>query len=133
MKQLLGLVLLQFISVNLLAQHIQEVEAIVPDKPYDNIWLYNISNDSLTSSFVIYVKDSVMAHKHAFHSEQIYVLQGKAKMYLNDEVKMIKKGDVILVPKNTWHAVKVQSKKPLKVLSIQSPYFDGKDRILKGK
>ena len=37
----------------------------------------------------------------------------------------------ITIPKNTWHYAKTTSKEPLKVISIQAPNFDGKDRIFK--
>jgi len=40
-------------------------------------------------------------------------------------------GGSIFIPQNTWHYVKVTSAEPLKVLSIQAPNFDGKDRVLK--
>ena len=46
-----------------------------------------------------------------------------------EKVFEIKKGDVVFIPKNTAHAVKSTGKQPLKVLSVQSPNFDGKDRI----
>jgi mannose-6-phosphate isomerase-like protein (cupin superfamily) len=59
------------------------------------------------------------------------VLEGKAEMTLNDKTFSIKKGDVIFIPKNSFHSVKTTSKIPLKVLSIQAPYFDGKDRVFK--
>jgi mannose-6-phosphate isomerase-like protein (cupin superfamily) len=41
----------------------------------------------------------------------------------------IKKGDVIFVPKGTGHSVVKKGKKALKVISVQAPFFDGKDRI----
>lgn len=132
MNKLLLIAVILFSLQNLLAQNTKEIRKIKPDKAYDNILVQSLTGDSLTSSFIIWVKDTVAAHKHAYHSEHIYVLEGKAKMYLNDNMKKIRKGDVIFVPKNNWHAVKVTSSKALKVLSIQSPYFDGKDRILKG-
>ena len=39
------------------------------------------------------------------------------------------KGDIIFIPMNTVHSLKVTSSIPVKVLSVQSPRFDGKDRI----
>ena len=40
------------------------------------------------------------------------------------------KGDFVFIPKNTPHSVNVISKVPLKVISVQAPFFDGKDRVL---
>ncbi len=82
---------------------------------------------------MICIKLEVKAHKHAQHTEQVLVLEGTGNMQLGDKIIGIKKGDLIAIPKNTWHGVKNTSPdgKPLKVISFQSPLFDGKDRIMK--
>lgn len=96
----------------------------------ENIYLKNISTDTLASGFVIIIKKEVKLHKHLYHSEHIIVLEGEGKMQLNDQSFIVKKNDVVFIPKNTPHKVITISKKPLKVISIQSPHFDGKDRIM---
>lgn len=68
------------------------------------------------------------AHKHLNHTEHVFVLEGKALMKIADRTVEIKKGDMIFIPKNTVHSVTTISKEPLKVLSWQAPFFDGKDR-----
>lgn len=68
-------------------------------------------------------------HKHIKHTEYVKILEGRGEMTLGDKTIKIKKGDWITIPKGTPHGVKVTSRKPMKVLSIQSPKFDGKDRI----
>ncbi len=95
----------------------------------DNVYNKPLFNDSLASSFVIVIKKEVKAHRHVNHTEHVVVLAGTGEMKLGDKQFEIKKGDVILIPKNTIHSVKTISKEPLKVLSLQAPYFDGKDRI----
>lgn len=89
-----------------------------------------IAGDSLSSSFCILIPNEVKPHKHLHHSEQVYVLQGEGEMKLADKTIKIKKGDLIFIPKNTVHAVKCLGKKKLKVISIQSPNFDGTDRVM---
>ena len=95
----------------------------------DNIYNKPLFGDSLASSFVIVIKKEVKLHKHIAHSEHVVVLDGTGQMTLGDKSFEIKKGDVVFIPKNTMHAVKSTGKQPLKVLSVQSPNFDGKDRI----
>ena len=95
----------------------------------DNIYNRPLFTDSLASSFVIVIKKEVKAHKHLNHTEHVVVLAGTGQMKLGDKQFEIKKGDVLLIPKNTVHSVKTTSKDPLKVLSLHAPYFDGKDRI----
>lgn len=98
---------------------------------FENIFSQQIASDSLVSSFVIWIKKEVKEHKHEFHSEHVYILEGTAEMTLNEQRFTVKTGDFIFIPQNTWHYVKVTSAEPLKVLSIQAPTFDGKDRILR--
>ena len=111
-------------------QQFGSLDAFQPDTTYENIHVKKIASDSLQSCFIIWVKKGVKGHFHQNHSENIVVIDGKAIMTLNDEKITIKKGDYINVPKDTKHAVlEITSKRPLKVLSIQSPFFDGSDRI----
>jgi mannose-6-phosphate isomerase-like protein (cupin superfamily) len=98
---------------------------------FENIHVERLFGDSLSTSFMIWVKDTVATHKHELHSETIYVLEGEAKFYLNDSITTIKAEDILFVPKNNWHAVKVTSEIPLKVISTQSPGFYGKDRVFR--
>ena len=109
----------------------QNLDTIKAPAKYDNIYNRPLYSDPEASSFVIFVKKEVKEHKHETHAEHVIVLEGEAVMKIDGNSFKIKKGDVIFVPKNTWHYVKVTSKTPLKVLSLQAPNFDGKDRILK--
>jgi len=110
----------------------QSADTIKAPSVYENVYsraLYTDTNN--VSSFVIFIKKEVKAHKHITHAEHVIVLEGKAEMSLNDKTFSIKKGDVIFIPKNSFHSVKTTSKVPLKVISIQAPFFDGKDRVFK--
>jgi mannose-6-phosphate isomerase-like protein (cupin superfamily) len=127
---------LQLLCVFLLAVPVvygqlhKSLKNINPEADYENVAVTLITQDSLQSSFLIWIKKDVRGHFHQYHTENIVVLEGKAEMRFNGEKIIIKKGDYLNIPKGTHHSVeRVLSRKPLKVLSIQSPYFDGKDRI----
>ena len=107
----------------------QQLKEIKPSKEYDNILNMPLCSDSLSSSFIIWIKKEVKAHKHLKHSENIYVIEGAGRMKLGKDTFDIAAGDYIFIPQNTIHEVVVKSNIPLKVLSVQSPYFDGKDRV----
>jgi mannose-6-phosphate isomerase-like protein (cupin superfamily) len=111
-----------------LAQN-QSLDTIEAPSNYDNIYSRTIASDSLSSSFVIFIKKEVKKHKHTTHTENVYILDGEGEMVLGDRSFKVKKGDIIFIPKNTVHSLKVVSAIPMKVLSVQSPNFDGKDRI----
>jgi len=95
----------------------------------DNIYNKAMFGDSLASSFVIVIKKEVKAHKHLTHSEHVVVLDGSGTMTLGSKSIELKKGDVVFIPENTVHSAKSTGKNPLKVLSVQAPLFDGKDRV----
>jgi quercetin dioxygenase-like cupin family protein len=95
---------------------------------FENIYTEKISEDSLQSTFFIAVKKNVLHHYHKEHSECIVILSGKGDMTLGNQKIKLRKGVQVSIPKNTIHSVVVRSKKPLRVISIQSPMFDVKDR-----
>jgi mannose-6-phosphate isomerase-like protein (cupin superfamily) len=111
-------------------QNYRELGSIQPDSlNFSNILVKKLDSDSLVSNFLIWVKDEVKSHKHVHHSETVLVLEGEGIMNLGGSEFLIRKGDYIFIPADTPHAVKVTSKKSLKVLSIQAPEFKGDDRV----
>ena len=111
-------------------QNLQSLDTVKTYGDYENIYLRKLNSDSLVSSFVIFIKKEVKMHKHALHSEHVYILDGTGEMTLGEKKFSVKKGDMIFVPKNTFHSLKVTSATPVKVLSVQAPMFDGKDRVM---
>jgi len=113
------------------AQQLWNIPDVEPPVAYENVHVTRLFGDSLSTSFMIWIKDTVATHQHDYHSETIVVLEGEGWFYFNDEVWKIRPNDVFFIPKQNWHAVKVTSAEPMKVISIQSPGFFGKDRIFK--
>lgn len=105
------------------------IQSPTPDKNY----VRTLHHDSLSSSFLIVIPKEVKAHYHAAHTEQVIILSGEADMMLGEQQLHIKAGDVIIIPKGTKHSVVVTSKDPLKIVSVQAPYFDGTDRVMLDK
>ena len=129
MKYLIA-ILICICTFNLKAQTHVNLKKIKPDTSFQNIHIQKLSSDSLQSTFIIWVKKNVKNHFHAFHSENIYIIEGKAEMTLGDKTIKIKPGDYLNFPKGVKHSIiKVTSSKPLKVISVQSPQFIGKDRV----
>lgn len=95
----------------------------------DGAFVRPAGSDSLSSGNIIWIKKELKPHKHLKHSEHVYIIDGEAEMRLGSATIKVKNGDVIFIPKGTVHSVKVTSKRPLKVLSVQAPYADGTDRV----
>ena len=130
--KLLLTIFLQIIFFSLIGQeYINSFDKIEPDNDYDNIYVKKLSSESNATTFAIWIKKSVRLHKHIEHIENVYIAEGNGDFQLGDTIYNVKSGDLIVIPKNTWHGVIVNSQKPMKVISIQSPEFHGKDRIFK--
>ena len=126
--------IMAFVCVELKSQttNILKLDSIKAPLNLEINFVKPLYQDSVNvSSFLIFIKNEVKPHKHLAHDEQVYVLEGEGIMQLGETSAVIKKGDFIFIPKNTFHSVVTTPNIPLKVISIQAPYFDGKDRMLK--
>jgi len=122
--------LLILISARAFAQQVDNLPSLKQKQPYENIVTQTMSSDSSFTSTVIWIKSEVKPHYHANHSEQVLVIEGEGQMLLGHQTFFVKPGDLIYIPKGTIHALRVTSKLPMKVLSIQTPQFDGSDRVM---
>lgn len=128
MKTLITL-LLAIAGISLSAQGVISTDTVKAPDAKKN-FVKALHSDSLSSSFIIEIPAEVKLHYHAHHTEQVVVLSGEADMRLGDQNIHIKAGDVVFIPKGTPHSAKVTSTIPLRIISIQAPYFDGSDRIM---
>lgn len=111
------------------SQNFSNLDTVGNHSNTENLYVKFLHGDSLASSFCIVIKKEVKAHVHRTHSEHVTVIEGEGRMKLGDKEFVIKKGDLVFIPKNMVHSVVTTSKIPLKVLSVQAPLFDGSDRV----
>ena len=113
--------------MNLLhAQKVDNVPAMKPGSEWENIDIQKIADDSLCTTFHIWIKAGVKHHFHTSHTECIYVIEGEGEMEYQDKTFKVKAGDYITVPRGVIHAVTASI--PLHVLSIQTPQWVTDDR-----
>ena len=110
---------------------VSSINQILPDKEFENIYVKKISSDSSSSTFAIWIKQKVKLHKHLYHTENVLIDKGFGEFQINDSIYKVAAGDWIVIPKNTWHGVTVNSKSTMKVISVQSPEYFGEDRVFK--
>ncbi|MGE0560655.1 MAG: cupin domain-containing protein [Flavobacteriales bacterium] len=125
----LTFIILMFVESIVSGQHTIDVKTLLPDTSFENIHVKKLYSDTNSTSFLIWVKSDVKSHKHVTHTETIQIIEGNALMTIEDKIFEIKENDFFVIPQNTFHSVKVTSTTPLKLISIQSPIFDGSDRI----
>ena len=126
---ILGLILIPLLFKS--QDIVSSIDQILPDREFENIYVKKISSDSSSSTFAIWIKKKVKLHKHVYHTENVFIDKGFGEFQLNDSIYKVAEGDWIVIPKNTWHGVIVNSKSTMKVISVQSPEYIGKDRIFK--
>jgi len=126
---ILGLILIPFLFKS--QDIVSSINEILPEKDFENIHVKKISSDSSSSTFAIWIKQKVKLHKHVYHTENVLIDKGFGEFQINDSIYKVAAGDWIIIPKNTWHGVIVNSKSTMKVISVQSPEYFGKDRIFK--
>lgn len=116
------------------APGVSSAQLITPDAfpcdPLDSlIQVRPIHDDSVSSSFLICIPRSVRPHYHRTHTEHVTVLEGHGVMQLGDSSFTIGPGHCIVIPAGVAHAAQVSNGGMLRVLSVQSPHFDGTDRV----
>ncbi len=125
-----SLFITSFLTLCILGMNAQKVENIndrKPGKDWENIDIEKIADDSLCTSFLIWIKAGVKHHFHVSHTECIYVLEGEGLMVLGESEFLVKTGDYVQIPKGIIHSV--QANIPMHVLSIQTPQFSTDDRV----
>jgi mannose-6-phosphate isomerase-like protein (cupin superfamily) len=117
---------LLYAALEAFSQHIDLTTKRAPiNRP--SIAVEKIADDSLSTTFLIWVEEGVKKHFHATHTEHVTILEGMGEMELQDSLFIVKPGDFVLIPRGVPHAVTAQS--PMKVLSIQTPRWTQEDRI----
>lgn len=120
--------MLSLFSTLVFAQQLN-VKSVKPDSSgFENIYVKKVAEDAKQSTFIIWIKQGVKAHYHATHTEFVTVISGRGIMQLGDKTLKVKKGDCVVIPLGEAHSALTTSKKPLKVISVQAPRFDG-DRV----
>ena len=89
--------------------------------------LYNSENLSIAHDTVL---GEVRKHMHRKMEEVYYVEKGEGELVIDDKVLSIREGDIIPIPKGSWHYLKKLEGKPLEVLVITHPRYDPNDLIL---
>lgn len=117
-----------FIPVSL-ASHAQRIDLYASHAPanWQNVAVEKIADDSLSTSFLIWIREGVKKHFHQEHTEHVTIIEGTGEMTLNDSIFIVKPGDFLLIPRGTPHAVTALT--PMKVLSIQTPRWTAEDRV----
>ncbi len=90
--------------------------------------LYHSANMSIAHDTVI---ADAREHMHRVMEEIYYVTEGEGQISIADETYDVKKGDLVPIPKNTWHYLKKLPDKQFEVLVITHPKYMAEDMIFR--
>jgi mannose-1-phosphate guanylyltransferase/mannose-6-phosphate isomerase len=71
--------------------------------------------------------------KHKFRSENWVVVEGVAKVTLNNKIYYLKKSQSIFIPKSAVHRIENPNKKILRIIEVQTGSYLGEDDIVRIK
>lgn len=87
--------------------------------------LYNSENLSLSYAVI---KDGSKPHKHRKMEEVYFIVKGKAKLKIENDIFPIKAGDVFSIPKNKYNNIQ-DVEETIELVVVTNPKFDPKDII----
>ena len=91
--------------------------------------LHQNKNQSLAEA-IIPAHSQTQRHYHKSTEEIYFVLQGQAKMFLNNEIFLIQSGDSIVIPAGQHHSLNNAYDEELIILCCCSPAYSHDDTFL---
>jgi mannose-6-phosphate isomerase-like protein (cupin superfamily) len=70
-------------------------------------------------------------HMHKKMEEIYFVLKGEGEIFIGDESEIIKRGDLVAIPKNKFHYIQAGKGKTIEIMVATHPGFDPDDVIEK--
>jgi len=74
--------------------------------------------------------ESTFLHKHIKSEEIYYILQGSGKLFLDNEIIQVSKGDTICIMPGTNHNIANIGQDDLKILCCCSPAYSHEDTVM---
>ncbi len=82
---------------------------------------------------VIQTRGAVPAHHHVEHDEMVMILEGKGTFTIEGQAREVSAGEILVIPRGAVHSYVHQGDGVTAVISVFSPKFDPKDRIMAEK
>jgi len=114
-------------------------KVIYPETSYQDItWtveeskkeiaIRHLHRSKTASTHLIRLKGNEFPHYHDRHDLTVTALSGKSIIHFKERQVKLNPGDVIFVPKGTYHWAENTDSDASVVFAVFSPGFDGKDR-----
>ena len=115
------------------------VKLVFPERIYQQVaWTDNELDQAIairlvyaspdTSAYLIRINGSETPHYHDRHDLKVSVLSGSGVIHFLDHDVALDPGDVVFIPKGTYHWAESTADAATVVFATFSPAFDGKDK-----
>ena len=129
------------IVLSLTACHDLKSTLIFPGISHDNIqWtkaqlskpmaLQHVYRSEYSSGHIVRLASKEQPHYHDQHDLNVTLLEGKSLIHFQDRDVLMQAGDVVFIPKGTYHWAENLDKNASVVFAVYSPAFAGKDKRL---
>ena len=99
-----------------------EIDPSTKDHPIKRIFV--IDGEHLTANVGI-VRDTGNAlHTQTDHDEVLVIIDGDVNFCVGEEIKKVKRGDLVFIPRDTLHGPILEDGQSFAALSIFGPKFD---------
>lgn len=86
------------------------------------------------AGIVRFTESNLRLHRQPNHEELLIVLEGETELRVGDQVRHVRRGDFIVVPRNALHGSVMRQHGPVSYLSIFSPKIDlARDVVWEGE
>ena len=83
-----------------------------------------IDGDHLTANVGIVSDSGNALHTQKTHDEVLVIIEGDVKFRVGEEIREIKRGDLVFIPRDTLHGPILEEGQRFSALSVFAPKFD---------
>jgi len=94
------------------------------------IAIRHLSRTEYSSSHLLRVKGAEEPHVHDHHDLTVTVISGKSIIHFKDHEVILEKGDVVHIPRGTYHWAENIDAEASVAFALFSPSYKGKDKRL---
>ncbi len=102
-------------------------------RPWGNYLTIEEKNNWQIKKIEVNPGSSLSLQKHSHRSEHWVVVEGSAKVQVDEDIRMLKKNESIYIPLGSKHRLSNPSETPLIIIEIQSGNYLGEDDIVRFK
>lgn len=99
-----------------------EADTSTKNDPIKRTFVFD--GEHLTANVGVIADSGNALHIQNAHDELLVIIEGNVEFKVGEEIKHVKKGDLIFIPKATLHGPVLKKGQSFAALSVFAPHFD---------